>query len=459
MELDRADGHTDSFSFSWQRRDQRQQPRRLRRALGRPHPSEQKPEAHAASALHVGPRIPQALLLALVPFVATLPLVCEAFRPHMRPVQHHPMRPSLSLRRSPLCPPPQMILNAQEFPLCYPPRFTVLGGGNFGLALAWLLGQKKIPTTILLRSQEYAECINTERRHPKYLSDARFPESVRATTDAADALKDVTHIVHAVPVQFSRATLNNISHLIPPNVPVLSVSKGIEANTLSLMSDILEETLGKNRSYAFLSGPSFAREIVRGLATGVVVASTDKRLARELQNILRGEMFQVFTSNDVIGVEIGGAVKNVLAIAAGMCEGLDLGTNAISGIVTSGAMEMRRFGRKMGAKASTFSGLSGAGDLFGTCFGPLSRNRAFGVRLGRGEKVEDILASSSEVAEGVATATALVELIKAKEGGYRIDLKYPIMFAIAEIISGHLTPREGLEEVMKGNSLVDMVYT
>jgi glycerol-3-phosphate dehydrogenase (NAD+) len=314
------------------------------------------------------------------------------------------------------------------------------------------------------------------------MSDFILPAKIRATADPAACLPDATYIIHAVPVQYSRTFLNSIKEYIPPNTPILSGSKGIETTSLGFMADILKECLGEERSYAFLSGPSFAREICEGVATAVVVASEDLLLARDIAELLSDEAFRIFTSKDVVGIEVGGAVKNVIALAAGMCEGLGLGTNAMSGLVTRGCGEMRRLGVYFGARPSTIAGLSGTyyttgyqhaigvcplvrvwglwrsaiccaslgvGDTFGTCFGPLSRNRKFGYRLGQGETMEEILASSTEVAEGVDTSIALVNLIKAKCKGYRMDLKYPILFGIAAILQGQLTPREGLKGIME----------
>jgi glycerol-3-phosphate dehydrogenase (NAD+) len=330
----------------------------------------------------------------------------------------------------------------------YPVRVAVVGGGNFGLALSSVVARKNIPTTLLIRDQATADQLNTEHKHPRYMSDIALPKMVRATTDPETALADATYIIFAVPVQYSRAFLDKVKDFIPAGVPVLSASKGIETTSLGFMMDILKECLGEDRSYAFLSGPSFAREICEGVATAVVIASEDLLLAEDLADLLAGDNFRVFTTKDVVGVEIGGAVKNVIAIAAGMCEGLGLGTNAMSGLVTRGCAEMRRLGLTLGARPSTIGGLSGVGDTFGTCFGPLSRNRKFGYRLGKGETMEEILASTTEVAEGVETSKALVKMIKARCKGYRLDLKYPILFGVANILEGKQTPEEGLKGLM-----------
>lgn len=330
----------------------------------------------------------------------------------------------------------------------YPVRVAVLGGGNFGLALSTVLGRKGVPTTILVRSDDVADSINQNHVHPRYMSDLSLPHNVRATTDPATALNDATYIIHAVPVQYSRKFLMSVRDHIAPGTPVLSASKGIETSSLGFMADILKECLGEDRSYAFLSGPSFAREICEEVATAVVIASEDILLADDLADLMSGENFRAFTSKDVIGVEIGGAVKNVIALAAGMCEGLGLGTNAMSGLVTRGCGEMRRLGLTLGARASTIAGLSGVGDTFGTCFGPLSRNRKFGYRLGKGETMEEILSSTTEVAEGVDTSIALVNFIKTKLKGYRLDLKFPILFGVANILEGKQTPYDGMVGLM-----------
>ena len=241
----------------------------------------------------------------------------------------------------------------------YPCRVAVMGGGNFGIALATICARKGMPTTLLVRSEEVAQAINTTHRHPSKMSDIELPSTLRATSKPEECLPDATFIVHAVPVQYSRSFLEKVAKHIPPNTPVLSGSKGIETTSLGFMADILKQTLGEDRPYAFLSGPSFAREICEGSATAVVIASEDLLLARDLAELVSDGSFRAFTTRDVMGVEIGGAVKNVIALAAGMCEGLGLGTNAMSGLVTRGCGEMRRLGNVFGARPSTIGGLSG----------------------------------------------------------------------------------------------------
>ena len=270
-----------------------------------------------------------------------------------------------------------------------------------------------------------------------------------ASLRRAEAFADADFIFHAVPVQYSRAALKKVAHLIRPDVPVISLSKGIETSTLCLMSDLLPECLGKDQPLAFVSGPSFAKEIVEGIATAVTVASDDKDLSTDLMALFTSPSFRALYTPDVIGVEVGGAVKNVIAIAAGMSEGLGLGTNAMAALVTRGCGEMRRLVTHLGGESSTVFGLSGIGDTFGTCFGPLSRNRMVGYRLGKGESLDEILASMSQVAEGVDTARSLVQLVNARVKGYRKDLKYPILYGVAAILDGEISPREGLVLLME----------
>lgn len=256
-------------------------------------------------------------------------------------------RGDLNLSRSTSSPPP------------YPVRVAVMGGGNFGLALATLCARQGMATTLLVRKPEIAQEINKNHAHPQYMKDIKLPANLRATSKPEECLPDATFIVHAVPVQYSRSFLETVKDHIPPNTPVLSGSKGIETTSLGFMADILKECLGEERPYAFLSGPSFAREICEGMATAVVIASEDLLLARDLAELLSDGNFRAFTTKDVMGVEIGGSVKNVIALAAGMCEGLGLGTNAMSGLVTRGCGEMRRLGVTFGARPSTIAGLSG----------------------------------------------------------------------------------------------------
>ena len=306
-------------------------------------------------------------------------------------------------------------------------KVAVLGGGSFGTAMACALGRKGVQVQLIVRKPAVVEEINANRTNPYYQKGLLLPDTVSATLDPTEAFDGCDFIFHAVPVQFSRATLEKVGPLMPAGVPVISLSKGFETSTLCLMSDVLTECLGADRPLAYLSGPSFAAEIVNGIVTAVTIASYDRNLAIDVCTLLSSTNFRALYTPDVIGVEVGGAIKNVIAIAAGLCEGLGLGTNAMAALVTRGCSEMRRVVVMMGGEPSTVFGLSGVGDTFGTCFGPLSRNRQVGIRLGQGENIDDILAGTTEVAEGVATSRALKRLLdkKVRDRPGRLDATWP----------------------------------
>lgn len=295
---------------------------------------------------------------------------------------------------------------------------------------------------LLLRDQGLCDDINLRRRNTRYLPDFDLPSNIRATTDAREAILGAQFAVHAVPVQSTRAFLISIKDLLPSNVPIISVSKGLEMGSGHTMSELIPSALDRRQPCVFLSGPSFAREVVEGKPTSLVAACRDENLARTVQELFASPIMRVNTSGDVMGVEICGALKNVLAIAAGIVEGLDLGNNAMAGLIAQGCKEIRWLCEKLGAKPTTVSGLAGLGDIMLTCYGSLSRNRAVGIRLGRGEKIRDILASSKQVAEGVATAGVVVSLARK----YRVSL--PVLTAVAQVLDSNLTPSEAVNAIM-----------
>lgn len=318
--------------------------------------------------------------------------------------------------------------------------------------MANLLALNGYPISLLVRKDWVRDEINQEHRNPKYLSEYLLPPNLTATTDPTEAFHDAKLCVHAVPVQATRNFVSSIREHYPPSMPILCTSKGLEISSLSLMCDVLPELLQNERKYAYLSGPSFAQEIIQGLPAAVVVASSNHVFANSLADMLSSPSFKVFTSKDTVGLEVAGAIKNVIAIAAGMSDGLGLGTNSMAALVTRGCSEMRRIAIAHGASPVTLAGLSGVGDTFLTCFGPLSRNRTVGVRLGRGEKLEDILSTSRQIAEGVATARALVKWLGGGEENsptyIRASLKFPILYGVAAILDGRITPREGLHMLL-----------
>ena len=323
-------------------------------------------------------------------------------------------------------------------------KVVVLGGGSFGTAMGTLLARNKasLDVVLLVRDAGTVASINERHVNARYLPQHTLPPNVRATTDAAEAISGADYIVHAIPVQQSSAALAALRGIIPPHVPILCLSKGLEVGTCRNMSELIPHALGRKQPLAVLSGPSFAIELMQGLPTAIVAASEDVKLAVRVQRLFASSNLRVNTSTDVIGVETAGALKNVLAIAAGIVEGLALGNNAMAALVAQGCSEIRWLAERMGAEPVTLSGLSGVGDIMLTCFVNLSRNRTVGVRLGRGESLEAILASSTQVAEGVATAAAVVVLARK----HRVAL--PVLTAVARIVDGDMSPREAVETVM-----------
>ncbi|KAG2501482.1 hypothetical protein HYH03_001260 [Edaphochlamys debaryana] len=324
-------------------------------------------------------------------------------------------------------------------------KVVVFGGGSFGTAMGVQLARQKpgLEVVLLLRDPYLSRDINTLHENTRYLSGFKLPHNVRATTSPTEAILGAQFAVHAVPVQSSRAFLQSIKDILPPTVPIVCVSKGLEVGNAATMSDLIPSALERKQPAVFLSGPSFAKEVMENRPTGVVAACKDPELARTVQALFASPTMRVNTTTDVVGVEICGALKNVLAIAAGIVQGLDLGHNALAALVAQGCSEIRWLAEKMGGKSTTMSGLSGLGDIMLTCYGDLSRNRTVGMRLGRGEKIADILASSKQgVAEGVATAGVVVGLARK----YRVSL--PVLTAVAQVLDNNLTPSEAVAEIM-----------
>lgn len=324
-------------------------------------------------------------------------------------------------------------------------KVAVLGGGAFGTAMAVHVARLGHPVTVILRDTNVRDYINKRHINPKYLSEYDLPENLCASTDIAEALVDVRVLIHALPVQSSRKALAALQKHLPKGVPIIAVSKGLELCSQMMMCEVIYEALGRSpedNPVVVVSGPSFAQEIMDKRPTSVVAASTDPAAARVVQSLLLAPYFRVSMTDDVVGVEVAGALKNVLAIAAGICEGLGLGLNAMSALVCQGAAEIRWLATAMGARPDTISGLAGMGDILLTCYGSLSRNRTLGVRLGRGEPLEDIMKSSGGVAEGVFTSKLVVELADK----HRVLL--PVLTSVARILNGEVEARQAVYEVM-----------
>lgn len=288
---------------------------------------------------------------------------------------------------------------------------AILGAGSWGTALAKLVADKGIAVRLWVRRAELADAIRRTHRNAAYLPDAELPANLLATSDLAEAVAGADAVFVVVPSHGLRDLARRLAPLLGANVPVVSATKGIENDSLMLMTEILaqELRLGDARLCA-VGGPSFAREVALGMPTAVCVAGRDADTARHIQELLASDRFRVYTTDDLTGLELGGALKNVIAIAVGAADGLGFGHNARAGLITRGIAEVARLATHLGANPQTLAGLSGLGDLVLTCTSDLSRNRTVGLALGRGRSLQDVLADMHMVAEGVRTAKSAHDL-------------------------------------------------
>ena len=331
--------------------------------------------------------------------------------------------------------------------------FTVLGMGSFGTALAWMLDQRGYRVRWWGRSASDVEGLRSERRNPRYLSDIVFSERMTATTDLAEALRGTQAVVSVVPAQYSRSVWQSAGHygFGVDGRPVCCASKGIEIQSLKTLDAVYAELFGEHASpYACISGPTFARELVDRQPSVAVVASHDERCAQFFQKALSQMMFRIYTQSDVAGVELAGALKNVVAIATGISVGMDMGHNSRAAIITRGLAEMTKIAVAQGGSPTTMLGLAGIGDLILTCSGPLSRNRTLGERLGRGETLAQIQAGSGQVAEGVDTSRAAARLAR------KLGIEVPVIFEINEVLFNDKSPQQAWRDLM-GRALGDEV--
>ncbi len=320
-------------------------------------------------------------------------------------------------------------------------RIAIIGGGSWGTALGHVWAEGGHEAVVLVRNAARAQEISEERRNERYLPGLSLSSRLRAGYDAATVLDGAEVVVLAVPCRHMRGVLVELAPALPDRPVLICAGKGIEGESLARMSEVMVETIPSAR-VGVISGPSFAREVVLGKPTAVVLASADKDLAEWLRHGLATETFRVYSSADVVGVELGGALKNVVALAAGVCDGMELGDNARAALITRGLAEISRLGQALGARPATFMGLSGMGDLVLTCTGDLSRNRQVGLRLGRGEKLEAILGSMHMVAEGVYTTRAVCGL------AVKLSLDMPIALALNRVLAGETDPGRMVLELM-----------
>jgi glycerol-3-phosphate dehydrogenase (NAD(P)+) len=320
----------------------------------------------------------------------------------------------------------------------------VVGGGSWGTALANLLALKGYNVDLWVFEPEVAAQIADRHENRLYLPDIELSANLRPSTELARVVADKKVLLMVVPSHVMRQTARQLAPHLSMQAVVVSASKGIENDTQMTMTEVLAQELGQipSGNLAVLSGPSFAREVARRVPTAISVAARDAAVAAMLQRIFVTDYFRVYTNDDLVGTQLGGAVKNVIAIAAGIVDGLGLGLNTRAALITRGLTELRRLGVKMGASPRTFTGLAGIGDLLLTCTGTLSRNHSVGERIGRGEKLDDIIGRMDMVAEGVKTARSIYNLSR------RLEVEMPICHEVYHVLYDGRPPREALIRLM-----------
>jgi glycerol-3-phosphate dehydrogenase (NAD(P)+) len=322
-------------------------------------------------------------------------------------------------------------------------RAAVLGAGSWGTTFAKVLADAGCEVALHARRPELAKRITEDGENPDYLPGIKLPDAVRATADPAEALLDAEVVVLAVPSQSLRGNLEEWTPLLPREAALLSLMKGIELGTTKRMSEVIREVTGRGPDrVAALSGPNLAREIAEEQPAATVIACPDPDRAAALQTVCHTKYFRPYTNVDLIGCELGGAVKNVIALAVGIAEGLGFGDNTRASLITRGLAETARLGLVLGAELTTFAGLAGLGDLVATCSSPLSRNRTFGEKLGRGMSMEEVVASTRQTAEGVKSCRSILDLARAH------GVEVPIAEAVVRVCHEGEEPARMVGEIM-----------
>ena len=326
-------------------------------------------------------------------------------------------------------------------------KIAIIGGGAWGTALAIALAKasRAHRLTLWAHSPDVVEMLSTQRVNEIYLSGFELPANVEVTGSLEKALAEAGIVLGVMPSAHARELYRAMRPLVEPDSIFVSATKGLEPDTHARISEVIAEEIGLDSSsrIAVLSGPSFAREVAAADPTAVVLASADAKLASDVQEEFSGPRFRLYTNDDVIGTEIAGAVKNVIAIAAGICTGLELGTNTVAALVTRGLSEMTRLAVALGGRRETLSGLAGVGDLILTATGELSRNRSVGVELGKGRELKEILGSTRRIAEGVGSAAATLELAR------RTEVEMPITEQVHAVLTGGRVTRDAIRELME----------
>ena len=320
---------------------------------------------------------------------------------------------------------------------------TAVGATSWGTTLAIILARQGHDVRLLARTDAEADGLEAARENVRFAPGAKFPESLRALADPSDACRSADLVMFVVPSQTLRANVRSVADAIPPDAIPLSAVKGIELSSGKRMSRILEEELpNSRRGVCVLSGPNLAGEIVKAMPASTVVASADADAAREAQRIINSPVFRVYTNDDVVGVELCGALKNIFAIAAGICDGMGYGDNSKATIITRGLAEMTRLGTAAGANPATFAGLAGMGDLVATCASALSRNHSVGAQLAAGKPLDAIVQEMDSVAEGVDTTRAALDLAA------KLGVEMPIAQGIHDIMFGGVSVTQAIRALM-----------
>jgi glycerol-3-phosphate dehydrogenase (NAD(P)+) len=320
-------------------------------------------------------------------------------------------------------------------------RATIIGDGAMGTLCALLLAEHGTEVVLWGAFPQHIAAMRSDRENRQFLPGYRLPESIALVDEVAAACEDPTVIVSAVPCQYIRRVWERFERHAPRTVPIVNVAKGIEIGTLLRPTDIVKECLGEVPSVC-LSGPSIAPEVAAKMPASVVAASEDAELATLVQTGLATNYFRIYTSRDLLGVELAGAVKNIIALAAGIADGINAGVNAKAALLTRGLVEITRLGVAMGASADTFRGLAGVGDLFTTCVSSVSRNRTAGERIGRGETADNVISTTTSVIEGIPTTKGVLELAA------RHHVELPIVSAVASVLFEGIRPAEAIEKLM-----------
>ena len=315
-------------------------------------------------------------------------------------------------------------------------RAAVVGAGSWGTAVSWLLGSKGVDIRLWAREPEIADGVNAEHRNPMYLRDVELPSCVRATPDLSEAIGGAQAVVVVTPSHGVRGVAESMASVLPESTPVVSLAKGVERTTLMRMTQVLEDVLGFGGRFAALSGPNHAEEVSKGIPSATVIAAYDETVGRMFQDLFLTRTFRVYTNPDVVGVELCGASKNVIAVAAGMSDGLGYGDNTKATLITRGLAEMSRLGAHLGANPLTYMGLAGVGDLIVTCTSRHSRNRALGEWVARGGTIDTYAAETHMVAEGASSAVSVDDLAKS------VGVELPITQKVRAILYDGSAPAE-----------------